>query len=151
MEQRLKAGGTVWIKLPYGDFVIDNTTDAVLIAGGTGISAFTAFIEALPATNQHQVMLVYGARTPSLFLFQDMIRAQQSRVANFGVLLFAEEAAVPPCHPGRISLETVWLRLDATAPKVFYLSGPPAMLSALTDGLQVRGIAPEWIRTDAWE
>lgn len=40
-------GGTVWVKLPYGDFVIDDSHSSVLIAGGTGISAFTAFIEAL--------------------------------------------------------------------------------------------------------
>src|ERR1035438_8343115 len=47
MEQVLKVGGEVWVKLPYGDFVIDGSNDAVLLAGGTGISAFTAFLQSL--------------------------------------------------------------------------------------------------------
>ncbi|MCX6904939.1 MAG: hypothetical protein NTW03_15955, partial [Verrucomicrobia bacterium] len=38
MEQTLKIGSEAWIKLPYGEFVIDEQVDSVLIAGGTGIS-----------------------------------------------------------------------------------------------------------------
>ena len=33
----------------------------------------------------------------------------------------------------------------------FYLSGPPAMQTALTDQLRERGVAGDAIRTDAWE
>ena len=46
--------------MPYGDFVIDGAADVVLFAGGTGITAFTAFLEDLtPAT--HAV----GRRSPT--------------------------------------------------------------------------------------
>ncbi len=34
---------------------------------------------------------------------------------------------------------------------LFYLSGPPAMLAALTGQLQGRGVPEGAIRTDAWE
>jgi nucleoside-diphosphate-sugar epimerase len=34
---------------------------------------------------------------------------------------------------------------------VFYLSGPPQMLSAVTAQLRRRGVSMEGIRTDAWE
>ena len=34
---------------------------------------------------------------------------------------------------------------------LFYLSGPPAMLTAITAQLHGRGVAQEDIRTDAWE
>ena len=37
MEQMLGAGARVWIRLPHGRFVIDDSRDATLIAGGTGI------------------------------------------------------------------------------------------------------------------
>ncbi len=33
MEQVLKVGGEVWIKLPFGEFFIDDAADAVLLAG----------------------------------------------------------------------------------------------------------------------
>ena len=34
MEQMLKVGGEAWIKLPYGEFFIDDATDAVLWRAG---------------------------------------------------------------------------------------------------------------------
>ena len=51
MADTVVEGRNVWIKLPYGDFVIDDRDDVALFAGGTGITAFTAFLEGLsPAT-----------------------------------------------------------------------------------------------------
>ena len=47
MERELAVGREVWVKLPYGEFVIDPTRDAVLFAGGTGVTAFTAFLQSL--------------------------------------------------------------------------------------------------------
>jgi ferredoxin-NADP reductase len=166
MEQVLKVGGEIWIKLPYGDFVIDGANDAVLLAGGTGISAFTAFLEALTPGNSQAVTLVYGARTPGLLLFQDMILAQLAAVPKLNVLLFtetpdkvfAQRMAVlphaPQCLSGRISLSSV-LGPPSSVPSppssTFYLSGPPIMLSTLGNELSKRGLAASQIRTDAWE
>jgi ferredoxin-NADP reductase len=163
MEQTLRPGSEVWIKLPYGDFVVDHASEAVLFAGGTGISAFTAFVEALGPESSRSVTLVYGARTPDLFLFQEMILAQHARVPRFQLLLFSESAdaaferklasLTKPVRflPGRITLEPVWACAGPLGERVFYLSGPPAMLTALGTGLRLRGVAPERIRTDAWE
>jgi NAD(P)H-flavin reductase len=166
MEQTLKVGGGVWIKLPYGDFVIDDAGEAVLIAGGTGISAFTAFLEALIPQCSQAVTLVYGARTPALLLFQEMIIAQLAAVSKLKVVFFTETpdeafaqrmAALPRgprCLTGRISLDAL-LRppsSDLHLPSsVFYLSGPPVMLNTLMADLKLRGVPPEQIRTDAWE
>jgi ferredoxin-NADP reductase len=46
MAAELVEGGQVWIKLPYGEFVVHDTRDVALFAGGTGVTAFTAFISA---------------------------------------------------------------------------------------------------------
>jgi NAD(P)H-flavin reductase len=166
MEQTLKVGGEAWIKLPYGEFVIDEAGDAILIAGGTGISAFTAFLEALTPQCSQTVMLVYGARTPRLLLFQEMILAQLAAVSKLNVVFFTETpdetfaqrmAALPRaprCLTGRISLDAVF-SLPPSVPSppssVFYLSGPPVMLNTLSADLKSRGLPPEQIRTDAWE
>ena len=166
MEHTLKVGGEAWIKMPYGEFVIDETSDAVLIAGGTGISAFTAFLEALTPQGSQAVTLVYGARTPGLFLFQEMILAQLAAVPKLKVVFFTEtpdEAfahrmsvlpRAPHCLTGRISLDAL-LRPPPSVlcplSSVFYLSGPPGMLNTLSADLKSRGLPPEQIRTDAWE
>ena len=187
LEQVLKVGGEVWIKLPYGDFVINGTSDVVLIAGGTGISAFTAFLQSLTPQTVPRVTLIYGARIPALFLFQDMILSQLAAVPQFDAMFFAENEDAtftrqlaahpksPACHAGRISLDAILrppssvpcppstalrppstvLRLPSTVlcplSSVFYLSGPPIMLSTLSQQLLARGVPADLVRTDAWE
>ncbi|MBD3420529.1 MAG: hypothetical protein GF398_10465, partial [Chitinivibrionales bacterium] len=48
MQQELEIGKDVWLKLPYGHFIIDSCVkpeqDVILIAGGTGISPFLSFL-----------------------------------------------------------------------------------------------------------
>jgi ferredoxin-NADP reductase len=163
MERQLKIAGRVWIKLPYGDFVIDESSEAVLLAGGTGISAFIAFLETLAAESPHQVHLIYGARTRELLLFREAILRKLHTVAGFHVLFFCEAgngnlalpvaalSKTPECILGRISLEKAWAWLPEPAKRTFYLSGPPVMLTTLSAGLKSRGVPPEQIRTDAWE
>ena len=119
MEQMLRVGGEVWVKLPYGEFVIDPQADAVLVAGGTGISAFTAFLEALTPESKQKVTLIYGSRNPDLFLFQEMILSQLARVPGSNVIFFSETADAtfagrmaaltkpPQCFTGRIALSSV--------------------------------------------
>src|SRR5215211_4135745 len=57
MQHELVEGAEVWIKMPYGEFVIDSDADVVLFAGGTGVTAFTAFIENLTPQTQQSVAL----------------------------------------------------------------------------------------------
>src|SRR3977135_2011757 len=59
MESDLVEGRQVWIKMPYGDFVIDSRADVVLFAGGTGITAFTAFLEGLTPDDHQSITLAY--------------------------------------------------------------------------------------------
>ena len=163
MEQALRPGAQIWIKLPYGDFVIGEDAEVVLLAGGTGVSAFTAFLEGLNPRHPKPVWLVYGARDPSLLLFRELLLGQFRQTPNLQVLFFTETGSEvlekemaglsrqPVCLPGRISLETVWRRVAQPEDKVFYLSGPPVMLRALSAELKTRGLPPERIRTDAWE
>jgi ferredoxin-NADP reductase len=160
MEQTLKTAGEVWIKLPYGEFVIDFARDAVLVAGGTGISAFTAFLKTLSPESSQEVCLVYGARCPELLLFHDEIMRQIGVVPKLRGLFFTE-AGSPAfagrdsprvvCLAGRISIEAVWSQVPEPGGKVFYLSGPPVMLQTLSEALRQRDVPASQIRTDAWE
>ena len=44
-----------------------------------------------------------------------------------------------------------WPAIEGLDDPLFYLSGPPAMLTALTEQLRGHDVAPGDIRTDAWE
>ena len=145
MERELTPGGHAWAKLPYGEFMVDATRDTVLFAGGTGITAFTAFLRSLTADHPHRVLLLYGARTPDLFVYGDLVRERAREVPALTAELVCEAT------DGRLSVERAWPAIAALDDPLFYLSGPPAMLDALTEQFANRGLAPGLIRTDAWE
>jgi ferredoxin-NADP reductase len=152
MEKELTAGRQVWVKLPSGEFVVSTTQPSVLLAGGTGITAFTAFIASMKPGHDQPVFLAYGARRPELLVYRDLVEQQAAAVPNFKYVLFSEGApAHSPLLAGCISVASVWPFVTAPAESSFFVSGPPAMLKAVAADLQARGVRPADIHTDAWE
>ena len=145
MERELAPGGRAWVKLPYGEFVVDPGTDAVLFAGGTGVTAFTAFLQSLEAERVSRVLLFYGARKPNLFVYGPLAEARARDVPSLSCSLVCEET------DGRLQVGAAWPAIATLHDPLFYLSGPPPMLAALTAQLRGRGVPPAAIRTDAWE
>lgn len=145
MERELTSGGSAWVKLPYGEFVIDSKRDAVVFAGGTGVTAFTAFLQSLAPERQPRVLLFYGARKPDLFVYGPMVEACAREVPALSFSLVCEET------DGRLEVGPAWPAVETLHDPVFYLSGPPLMLEALATQLRWRGVSAEVIRTDAWE
>jgi len=72
MEKELAEGKWVWIKLPHGEFIVQGISAVVVFAGGTGITAFTAFLDALTPAFSHKIYLAYGAREPRLLIYRDL-------------------------------------------------------------------------------
>jgi ferredoxin-NADP reductase len=145
MERELAPGGNVWVKLPYGEFVVDPARDAVLFAGGTGITAFTAFLQSLTPDRAARVLLFYGARTADLFVYGNLAQARAREVPALTCNLVCEET-----H-GRLEVDRAWPAIATLDDPLFYLSGPPQMLDALRAQLLERGVPAREIRTDAWE
>ena len=96
-------------------------------------------------------------------LFHDIILSKLARVPRFEVVFFSETGDVgfagrtaalprqPRWFSGRIVLGEVWPQLVGPASRVYYLSGPPDMLTALGADLQARGVKANSVHTDAWE
>lgn len=160
MEEEMQEGHQVWVKLPYGEFFIGGGSDVVLFAGGTGITAFTAYLSGMTPETPHCVYLAYGARSPGLLIERDAMERRAAEVPRFRVCCFTEAQppdAPPdaggrtPPRPGRLSAAAVWPDIPNPRETVFYLSGPPPMLKALTRELRDLGIGEDRIRIDAWE
>jgi ferredoxin-NADP reductase len=145
MERELAPEVSAWVKLPYGEFVVDPGTDAVLFAGGTGVTAFTAFLQSLQPDQAARVLLFYGARKPNLFVYGPLAMARARDVPSLTCQLVCEET------DGRLQVAAAWPAIKTLHDPVFYLSGPPQMLAALTAQLRAHGVPPAAIRTDAWE
>lgn len=161
MEAVLREGGVVWVKLPYGDFVVTESAHVTLVAGGTGISPFLAYLETLEPTAHESITLVYGTRCTALMPFLPDALSCMDRVPRMKLILFSEDEGPPPvvhersaavrwfCGP--IDLGKVLPLLPAPREQCFYLSGPPSMLVTLGERLAASGIAAAQIKSDAWE
>jgi ferredoxin-NADP reductase len=145
MERELSPGREVWAKLPYGEFVVDRDRDAVLFAGGTGVTAFTAFLQSLSPEHAPRVQLFYGARTMDLFVYGRLVENCARNVPSFGCCLVCEETQ------GRLDVGLSWPAIEAMHNPLFYLSGPPPMLVALGRQLEAHGVAVDRIQIDAWD
>jgi len=160
MEEELVEGNEVWIKMPYGKFVVDSSSDVVLFAGGTGITAFMAFLETLKPSGQRAVRLAYGCRTKKLLIYQDEIHRCLDRVPSLDVCYFVEERSEngkvggitgQPSYVGRLSVAAFWSRIPRPFESEYYLAGPPAMLDTVSQDLRAKGIGAEAVNIDAWE
>ena len=162
MENELQEGRMVWVKLPYGDFVIRDAGNVALLAGGTGITAFIAFIDGFTNEFHNNIFLAYGARKPELLLYRDLIDAKAGTDNGFHASYFVEtdessnesdkpHSQSPEFFTGYLSLESIWNQLKNPREATYYIAGPPAMIQALTGNLLKKGISPEMIKVDAWE
>ncbi len=161
MENELHEGRMVWVKLPYGDFFIRDGNNVALLAGGTGITAFVAFIDGLTNKFHNNIFLAYGARKPELLLYRDLIDAKVGTNNGFRAFYFVEtkdknksdktRSQSTGFFTGRLSLEGIWDKLANPQKTTFYMAGPPAMIQVLTGSLLNKDISPEMIKIDAWE
>jgi ferredoxin-NADP reductase len=126
----------------------------MLFAGGTGVTAFTAFLEGLPAAAGPPVRLAYGARTSRLLIYRDVVDRCADRLPSLDVSYFVEQAGEddpPAAIVGPISVGAVWAQISRPFETQYYISGPPPMLRSIGDDLRARDISPEAIHIDAWE
>jgi NAD(P)H-flavin reductase len=158
MERELVEGKHVWIKLPYGEFVVNADKPTALIAGGTGITPFCSFLEDLRPNQANDIYLFYGARCADLLIYQDMLTKIAQQVSRLFIYYYIENA--PDNHRpnfdflpevGCLAIEQIWSRLPDPLHTIYYLSGPPLMWKTFSQQLQERQVVAGQIRIDAWE
>jgi ferredoxin-NADP reductase len=165
MESCLSPGTDVWLKLPYGDFIIERSSrageDVVLIAGGTGIAPYVPHLEELAENGAtgRRVLLVYGVREPSLCLFPELLTRCAKVAPDFALRLFAERipGGGPPValqtvdvRPGMLCLgQIVECAREMKAP-TYFISGPPKMVESFKQGLLDLEVPDCRIMIDEW-
>ena len=153
-------GSTVWGKGPYGEFSIDASHGyprAVLVAGGTGITPFCAFMDAALVEGKLPVaeaILHYGARTPDLLIYRPLADQCAAQVPGFKAFYYAERV-VPSqdsiVRPGQLDITRVVAATHSPLGAAFYLSGPRPMIDAFQSQLiSKHGVAQEQVVIDAW-
>jgi ferredoxin-NADP reductase len=151
METELVPGRGVWVKMPYGEFIIHPQGEIVLLAGGTGITAFTAFLQQLSGNEPCTVLLAYGARHDRLLIYRDLVERCAARSPVLKRLYFVEQSTDTMAVAGRVAVDPLWSLLQRPEKASYFIAGPPLMLKSLEADLRARHVRPEAIHIDAWE
>lgn len=154
MANELFVGSEVWLKFPYGEFVLedDYRNEMVLIAGGTGFTPFASFAEYLADMDIGlHLRIAYGTANPQLLIYQDLIEETAKILPLVRRKYFCEDGASGDIIKGKIILSQVFGMIDDPYSAVYYLSGPKLMVEKFRRELRTRKIIEELIRIDAWE
>jgi len=149
----LQRGSAVDVEGPLGSFTFPSDPAErrfVFIAGGTGIAPLRAMLHHALAIPHEQIGLLYSARTPEEFAYEDEFRAlareRQIELRQTATRLADE---VWNGTRGRISREALEPIVHDPATLCF-ICGPPALVAEMSGLLQDLRIAESRIRVERW-
>ena len=157
MERELKEGNEFWLKLPYGDFTIEQENDLnspiILVAGGTGISPFIPYLLNKNKSNSERVVkLFYGFRNQELFIFEKKLEEACTIMPNLELNYFSEESILGrSVQLGVLNMEDIYGKTKGLTNPIYFLSGPPEMIVNFKKTLLEKNVSKDSIRVDAWE
>lgn len=143
MEQSLKVGSEVWLKLPYGDLFQQNHSkeNTVFIAGGTGITPYLSLITHESFSKYFNPKIYLGFRTNDFNIYQSEL--DRSCNSSKFMKLFIEDT------DGVIDIAEIF-KSNGTNSN-YFISGPPAMIKAFKQILIAKGVPTNNVLTDDWE
>jgi ferredoxin-NADP reductase len=140
--RRLTPGTRVFAEGPYGAFTTLHRTrpDALLIAGGVGITPLRALLEEL---HGHAV-LVYRVSAPQDAVLHDELR---ELAAAKGALLHLISG---PHHPDPLSPDALNSLVPDLADRDVYVCGPPGMTRSMLRSLRALGVPKAQLHFERW-
>jgi ferredoxin-NADP reductase len=149
LESQVKVEG------PFGDLVLhnDQARAAVFLTGGIGITPFRSMVvraakEQLP----HHLFLFYSNRRPEDAPFLEELKGVELGNPNFkfvGTMTdMARSGRSWGGETGFIDQEMLSRYLQRAASPIYYIAGPPAMVTALRDMLNHAGVDDDDIRME---
>lgn len=145
----LREGSECWLKLPYGEFLFPDDRPLALIAGGVGITPYLSLLKQRLETKPEQpIYLFYGVRSAEYYLFSELLDRCVAELPRFQKTVYCEDGSME-AHKGILDIDAI--HDTAQDGSIFYLSGPPAMISAFRNRLNALGVEQNRIRVDDWE
>lgn len=164
-----KALADIDIKTPIvgaqlsGDFTLpkDIKQKLVFIAGGIGITPFRSMIKYLIDKKQPRpIVLFYANKTSDEIVYGDIFNQAQAELGIKTVYTLTDQSKIPANwleqapesirqnKIGRIDANMIKQEVPDFWDRIFYLSGPHAMVTAYKETLKSMGIGDSRIKTD---
>ena len=142
--EHLKAGDSVTINGPYGDFFLrDTDSDIIFIAGGSGMAPIKSILNDMADRGvERNIVYFFGARSVrDLFLLEEM-KELEKKLHNFTFVPALSEPQQGENWKGETGLITEVLdrHLKSGENVEAYLCGSPGMIDATKEVLIKRGV-----------
>ncbi len=136
-----------------GDFILprDKKEKLVFLAGGIGITPFRSMAKYLLDRNESRsVILIYSSRRAEDVAYWEIFK-EAEKIGWQSFYALTELSAIPANWPGErgvIAPEMIKRLVPDYAERMFYLSGPRAMVSHFENVLEEMGIGKSRVKTD---
>ena len=145
----LQPGDLVEISGPYGDFVLDISSDKgiVFLAGGIGIAPFMSMLSyASSIKSPTKITMFYSCRDQEDVPFLDELRDLERQNHNIKIVYVISDGPTNKldglsCVTGRLTPDVLDSSMkDHYTNRVFYICGPPSYMNAMTQALKLKGV-----------
>lgn len=137
-----------------GDFVMprDPSRKLAFVAGGIGVTPFRSMVEdLLDRKEKRDVVLLYSNRTVEDINYRETFDRARMRVGMKTVYALSDAERAPADWKGYLGLlnaKTIMHEVPDYAERLFYLSGPRAMVVAFEKTLAEMGVRRKNVKTD---
>ena len=150
----LKPGDTIIVAQVAGEFVLpkEHAKKLVFIAGGIGVTPFRSMLKYLLDRNeQRAITMLYSNNTVGEIAYRDLLRRAEAELGVKTVYTLTLPDRVPEAWLGKTGFIDERMIREAVPDfrdRVFYISGPPAMVDASVEALHKLAVPRANIRTD---
>lgn len=153
--KKLPPGAKLLVDGPMGDFTLhrNGTKSAVFLAGGIGITPFHSIIKNAAEKNlPHKLVLFYSNRRPEDTAFFSELQGIAAKHKNFQMVatMTEMEKSSKPWSGERGFIDAAMLKrhLPSLDGPIFYVAGPPAMVTAMRAMLEKAQVDPDAVRSE---
>jgi len=153
--KKVPLGTVVKMDSAMGSFTLhkNSAKPAVFLAGGIGITPFSSIVrQADHDRAPHRLYLFYSNRRPEDALFFEVLQNLEKTNPNFRFIATMTEMSRSKKtwkgETGRINKDMLSRYLNDLRGPIYYIAGPPAMVSLMRKMLVASGVDEDDIRTD---
>lgn len=144
--QTLKSGDEITITHPSGTYTLDESSPAVMLAGGVGIAPHRSMIKYAVDHNLDTPLTLIYSNSDENFIFKDELDSWQKQVPNLKIHYIITG------KDGRLDAEKFTLYpIPYSFTPIFYLAGPPSFVDDMEKILKSLGVDSTNIRLDSFD
>ena len=147
----LTPGAVVYGSQLAGNFLLQGNEHKKLafIAGGIGITPFRSMIKYVTDKNMPvDIVLLYAVANPDEFAYAEQLKAARGVGVRTIPIVTAAGFAAPGVVSAQLNAEVIGKLIPDYGERLFYVSGPNAMVDATKQHLHVLGVRRKNVKTD---